>query len=171
MDGERVKLPQHLSEVEAHQLLTRAAELDARLGTSVTIEQLSAAAVEAGMSAEALEQAAAELAAGKLGSPARGAAIRRGIVAGGRVAIAAVLVWWLIVDATRPVAQGLALAFAVYGAYKALGWLLPRLSQRLKAAGSLKPAPPLENSPGSTEDHTVLSVRLLTALTACRSAA
>src|SRR5688572_26493723 len=89
MDGKKTTLPAHLSEAEAHQLLARAAELDARLSARVSTEQLSAAALDAGISPDALAQAAAELAAGKLGSPARGAAIRVGIVAGGRVAIAA----------------------------------------------------------------------------------
>lgn len=169
MDRKKAKLPKHLSEAEAHQLLARAAELDARLGTSVTTEQLSAAALEAGISPEALAQATTDFAAGKLGSPARGAAVRLGIVAGSRVTIAAVLVWWLIVDATRPFAQGLALALAMYGAYKALGWMLRHLSQGLKAASSIES--PLEKSHGAADDHTSLSVRLLSAPGTCQGAA
>jgi hypothetical protein len=163
MDGKKRTLPQRLSEVEAHQLLARAAELDARFGASVTTEQLSAAALEAGISAEAIEQAATELAAGKLGSPVRGAVIRAGIAAGGHVAVSAALVWWLIVDASRPLAQGLALAFAVYGAYKGLGWLLRRFSQGLRAAAGRKPATPPERAAESNDDHTSMSVRLFAA--------
>ena len=171
MDGKDGTLPQRLSEVEAHQLLARAAELDARIGTSVTTEQLSAAALEAGISAEALAQATAELAAGKLGSPARGAALRASIASVGRVAISAVLVWWLLVDPRRPFAQGVALAFAVYGAYKCLGWVLRRFSQGLMAASGRKPVTPLERHAESKADHTSLSLRLFAAPKASRGAA
>lgn len=171
MEGKKTTLPQRLSEVEAHQLLARAAELDARYGASVTTEQLSAAAAEAGISAEAIAQATAELAAGKLGSPARGAAIRASIAIGGRIAVAVVLTWWLLVDASRPLAQGLALAFAVYGAYKGLGWLLRQLSQGLRAAVGRKAATPLERTAESSDDHTSLSVRLFVAPETSRGAA
>ena len=163
MDRKNTTLPQRLSEVEAHQLLARAAELDARFGASVTTEQLAAAAIEAGISAEAIAQASAELAAGKLGSPARSAAIRASIATGGRVALSGVLIWWLLVDASRPLAQGLALVFAVYGAYKGLSWLSRLISQGLMAAGGRKPAVPLERTAESNNDPTALSVRLFAA--------
>jgi len=163
MDGKKTTLTQRLSEVEVHQLLARAAELDARFGASVTTEQLTAAALEAGISAEAIAQASAELAAGKLGSPARGAAISASIATAGRVAVSAVLIWWLLVDASRPVAQELALIFAVYGVYKGLEWLSRRFNQGLRAATGRKPAVPLERAAESTDDHTSLSIRLFAA--------
>lgn len=171
MDAKKATLPQRLSDVEAHQLLARAAELDARFGTSVTTEQLSAAAIEAGISAEALAQATAELAAGKLGSLARGALIRAGIATGGRVAISTVLIWWLLVDPTRPIAQGVALAFAVYGAYEGLGWLARRFGRGLKAGTGRKPTTPVERTAESRGDHTSLSARLFGAPDAARGAA
>jgi hypothetical protein len=167
----RKHLPQRLSEVEAHQLLARAAELDARFGETVTTEQLSTAALEAGISGEAIEQAAAELAAGQLGSPARGAVIRTSIVTVGRLAVAAGLTWWLLVDASRPLAQGLALGFAVYGAYAALGLLSRRFRRGLRAATDLTPGTPQDGAAESTEVHKSMSVRLFAALDASPGAA
>lgn len=160
-----------LSEVEAHQLLARAAELDARLEARVTTAQLSAAALEAGISAEALAQATADLEAGKLASPARNVVIRQGLASAGRVVVATGLVWWLLVDASRPLAQGLALAFAVYGAYKALGWLGGRLRQGLKAARSLEPDRVLEQSAERADDRTAMRMRLFAAPGASRGTA
>jgi len=171
MDGKKTTLPHRLSEVEAHQLLARAAELDARFGSSVTTEQLSAAALEAGISSEAFAQAAAELAAGKLGSPARGSWIRASIVSIGLLALSAGLTWWLLVDPKRPFAQGIALAFAVYGAYKCLGWLSRGLSQGLKATTAGKAAIPGERTAESKGGHTSLSVRLFAVPDAARGAA
>lgn len=160
MNSKESPLPKRLSEVEAHQLLARAAELDARFGATVTTEQLSAAALEAGISAEAIERAAADLAAGRLGSTTRAMAIRQGVTAGLRVVAAAVLIVWLLKDVSRPLAQGIGLAFAVYGAYDALGWLWRRLNRGLKAAGILRAQAPVERPPESTDDHIALSVRL-----------
>ena len=173
MDDKRTTLTQRLSEVEAHQLLARAAELDARFGASVTTEQLLSAALEAGISAEAIAQASSELAAGKLGSPARGAALAATIATGGRVALAAVLIWWFIADAGRPLAQGLALVSAVYGAYKALGFLSGGLTQRLqklRASTDRKPAVPLKRA-DKNDDLTLLSLRLFASPeSSCRTA-
>ncbi len=163
MDGKNSTRPQRLSEVEAHQLLARAAELDARFGASVTIEQLSAAAREAGISIEAIAQASTELAAGKLGSPARSAAISASIVTGGGVALSASLIWWLMVDAGRPLAQGLALAFAIYGAYKGVGGMSRWFRQRLRAGTGRTTGVVREHPAESNDDHASMSVRLFTA--------
>lgn len=127
----------------------------------MTSEELSAAALEAGISAEAIAQASAELAAGKLGSPARGAGISASIATGGRVAVAAGLTWWLLVDASRPLAQGFALAFAGYGAYKGLGWLSPRFSPGLRAAIGRKSATPLERAAASNDAHAAVSAEAM----------
>ena len=169
MDNTRTTLTQRLSDVEAHQLLARAAELDARFGASVTTEQLLAAALEAGISAEAIAQASSELAAGKLGSPARSVALAASIASGGRVVLAAVLIWWLVADAGRPLAQGLALVSAMYGAYKALSWLSGGFNQQLQKLRALtgrKPAVPLTRA-DKNDDATSLSVRLFAAPEAC----
>ena len=171
MDDTRTTRTQRLSEVEAHQLLARAAELDARFGASVTTEQLLAAALEAGISAEAIAQASSELAAGKLGSPARSAALAASIATGGRVVLAGVLTWWLIADAGRPLAQGLALISAMYGAYKALSWLTRGFNQRLTALKAAKQKPEVALKLADRKDDlTSLSRRLFVVPATCRTA-
>jgi hypothetical protein len=119
-DHQKVTEPRRLSEVNAHRLLARAAELDARLGASVDADQLRSAALEAGISEEAFAQARQELESGQLDSPTRRTAIVGFLATGGRVLGAAALVVWALADAGRPVAQLLALAVAVYGAYDIL---------------------------------------------------
>lgn len=171
MDRKKSPLPTRLSEVEAHQLLARAAELDARFGETVTTEQLSAAALEAGISAEALERAAADLAAGRLGSPTWAVTMQKGVTTGLRVVAAAALTVWLLKDASRPLAQGIGLALAVFGAYVALGWLWRRLNRGLGAARSLRAHEPSERPSESMDDHVSLSVRLFASAEAQHGAA
>jgi hypothetical protein len=55
-----------LSEEDAHRVLARAVELDARQLSDVSLTQLQEVASEAGIGSAALEQALRELAAGKL---------------------------------------------------------------------------------------------------------
>jgi hypothetical protein len=113
-----------VSEEDAHELLVRAAELDARLPTTVHLPELWSAAAQAGISREAFELATAELQAGKIGHRRRRLAIRPALVRSGQVAIATAMIvfalstpdysgWWI--------AQSLAMGCAVYGAYKAIG--------------------------------------------------
>lgn len=155
-------MPQRISEVEAHRLLARAAELDARLGASVDAAQIRSAALEAGISEEAVAQASAELEAGRLGSPSKGAALTAMFAVGGRVLAAAALVIWALADAGRPVAQLLALTVAVYGAYDILSrsarWLRNRWeAQRHRRSESTAP----ERASNRESDGTARSVRLV----------
>ena len=116
-ESQKPTVTRRLSEVEAHQLLARAAELDARLSMSVRADQLWNAAREAGISEEALAQATAELDAGKLLSPTRGAAIRGALGTFGKISFALVFVVVALKDPRYPLAQLSALSLAVYGAY------------------------------------------------------
>ena len=59
-------LPDSLSEDEAHRVLARAVELDARAMSDVSISQLRSVAQEAGIAPEALDRALLELRAGRL---------------------------------------------------------------------------------------------------------
>lgn len=60
------QLRDFVSEDEAHRVLARAVELDARATSDVSVEQLRAVAAEAGIAPEALDRALQELRAGRL---------------------------------------------------------------------------------------------------------
>jgi len=60
-----------LSEAAARRLLARAVELDAQVGSAASLDQLRAAALEAGISAAAFEAAVAEQAASPMATPPR----------------------------------------------------------------------------------------------------
>jgi hypothetical protein len=64
--GDDLHLPDSLSEDEAHRVLARAVELDARTVSDVSVSQLRSVAEEAGIAPEALERALLELRAGRL---------------------------------------------------------------------------------------------------------
>ena len=119
-DSKARTVPRQLSEVEAHQLLARAAELDARLESRVSAEQLWSAAREAGISEAALAQAQRELDGGMLLSPARGAVMRAGLRTFCVAAVSAALVITLMASPKYPLAQLAGLVFAAYGAYDVL---------------------------------------------------
>lgn len=170
-DAQKPTVTRRLSEVEAHQLLARAAELDARLSTSVSADQLWSAAREAGISEEALAQATAELDAGKLGSPARSAAIKAFLVVFSRLAIAAVLVVAAIASPKAPLAQLLALAFAVYGAYEGLGRLGRWFGKRRRDLARQQADVQLDDTTRSTDEHASMAVRVFSAAAPSRGAA
>lgn len=60
-DPSRIPGDEQLSEEDAHRVLARAVELDARDSSALSINQLREVAIEAGISVSALEQALAEL--------------------------------------------------------------------------------------------------------------
>jgi hypothetical protein len=66
-----------ISEDEAHRVLARAVELDARAMSDVSVEQLRAVAAEAGIAPEALDRALHELRAGRLSGVHRATSRRR----------------------------------------------------------------------------------------------
>ena len=153
-----------ISEEDAHRLLARAAELDARQGASVPIAQLREVAREAGIAPEAFLQALTELEAGALGPKTVGQAVSAWLA---RYRRPAVLAAWLVSSFITPgdvvfTTAGLALAF--YGAYEGCVLLLQWLGRRPR-----RPAPPLltpakrtSSGQGSTpSEPTALSRRLL----------
>jgi len=164
-------IPRRLSEVEAHRLLARAAELDARLDSSVSAEQLISAAVEAGISEEAVAQAAAELEAGKLDAPSRKAVIMGFLATGGGVLISASLVVWLLADASRPIAQLLALGIAVYGAYDLLSRTVRWLKKRRGGSKVRRVRPASAPASERDDDPAAPAMRLLLASPPSRGAA
>ena len=72
MTGDAPKLPEQL----ARQVLARAAQLDEKERMSVSVDELRAAAVEAGISSTALDQALSEIAREQTASEARAIAKR-----------------------------------------------------------------------------------------------
>jgi hypothetical protein len=170
-DPQKPTLTRRLSEIEAHQLLARAAELDARLATSVSADQLWSAAREAGISEEALAQATTELDAGKLVSPARGAAIRAFFGTLSRIGIAAVLVYALLASPKFLLPQLIGLAFAVYGAYDGLGRLVRWFGKRRRDVAPQQVERPSGETSGSTDTHTSMAVRTFAARISAHGAA
>jgi len=116
--------PRRLTEDEAHQVLARAAELDARLPYTVSMDELWSSAEAAGISREAFAQATAELRAGTLARIRGHGAIRAAVARSAQFVLALALFyaafrtpdywgWWIL--------QPIGGAWAVYGAYKTLG--------------------------------------------------
>ena len=170
-ESQKPTVTRRLSEVEAHQLLARAAELDARLSTSVSADQLWSAALEAGISEEALAQATAELDAGKLLSPARGAAIRAVLGTFGKVAVAAVLIFALFVSPRYPLAQMVGLALAVYGAYDSSSRLVRWFGKWRRYAVRHHGEISSEHAEAPTDEHRSMSIRIFVVATSAHGAA
>jgi hypothetical protein len=159
-----LKYDVRVSEEDAHELLVRAAELDARLPATVSLPELWNSAAQAGISREAFEQATAEPQAGKLGQRRRRLAIRPVLVRSGQVAIATAIIvsafgtpdypgWWI--------AQSIGMGCAVYGAYKALG----AVGRWTRGLGGLRPAAAAPNPEHPPNDQhasdTSMAVRVL----------
>ena len=107
-----------ISEEEAHRLLARAAELDARSAASVPLSQLRDVAREAGIAPEAFERALTELRAGTLGPRTVGQAVSARLA---RYRRHAVLLAWVAGSFITPgdlVFQTGLVALALYGAYE-----------------------------------------------------
>lgn len=150
-----------LSEDEAHQVLARAAELDARRPATLSLEQLWASAAEAGISRDAFTQATAELEAGKLGPKTIRVALASGFATLGRVALASVVVYLAIVDPNRPIAQLLALACAVFGAYVGVGLIARWIGRQRQRLASTQASQAGETDSVEDNADTSMAARIL----------
>ncbi len=154
-----------VSEEDAHELLVRAAELDARLPATLSLHELWNSAAQAGISREAFEQATVELQAGKLGRHHRRLTIYTALLRFSQIGIATAIIvtafstpdysgWWI--------AQSVGMGCAVYGAYKAIGsagrWTRGLLGRR-SAADALNPENAAHERPS---DDASMAVRVFT---------
>jgi hypothetical protein len=163
--------PRRLSEDEAHQVLARAAELDARRPATLSVEQLWASAAEAGISREAFTQATAELEAGKLGPKTIRVALASGLADLGRVALASVVVYLAIVDPNRPIAQLIGLACAVFGAYVGVGSIARWIGRQRHRLASTQASQAGETDSVEDNSHNSMAVRVLARQSPAGSAA
>jgi len=163
-----------LSEDEAHGILARAAEIDARSPQMVSEAELWRAAEAAGISRDAFAQATAELRAGTL-ERARGRhALSIALVRPAKVFIALGLFyaafrtpdysgWWI--------AQSVGAAWAIYGAYKTVGAIM-RWTQSLRGSrASTHETVQSQTREDSSRSDTLMAVRVLSLRQVPRGAA
>jgi hypothetical protein len=126
--------PDGLSEDQAHRILARAVELDARNEELISFAQLRAVAAEAGISAEALEQAVQEVHAGHLHQTVR--PLRQWRLVAQRLMrnrLLAVIIAVAAAAVLTPgdvVVQTALLALQIYGAYELSHALIGRRAKR-----------------------------------------
>ena len=160
--------PRRLTEDEAHLVLARAAELDARLPYTVSMDELWSSAEAAGISREAFAQATAELRAGSLARLSGRGAMRGAVARSAQLVLAMALFymafrtpdywgWWI--------AQPIGGAWAVYGAYKTVGAIARWIGGgHRRTSHELPPANTLEREPRSGMSMAVRVLNLRQAL-------
>ena len=146
MDESGSPAPDRLSEEEAHRVLARAVELDARVEAGISLTQLREVASEAGITERSLEQALREVTAaadhtvGVRPRPLTGLSAqwlaRHRLVAAAVTFVAAALL-----TPGDVVVQTLVLTLPLYGAYELILAVVRRRAHR--------PGPPPQDSPGN----------------------
>ena len=152
-----------LSEEEAHRLLARAADLDARGMPSIWLDQLRAAAKEAWISPESFARALTDLRAGKLEPPTVGQSLSARLVRYRRHAFLAS--WVLASFATRGdiVSVTLELCLAMFGAYEGVAllarWMGRHPPTRATPPATREPAPSRQGN--APPDGSAMLIRLV----------
>jgi hypothetical protein len=153
-----------VSEEDAHRLLARAAELDARGPSSVRLTQLRESARDAGISPEAFAQALADLRTGNLSPKSVGQAVAARLARYRRQAFAVAYLAAAFITPGDVIAQTVTLTLALFGAYEGVMLLARWLGRqprrptpfRMTAASESK-----DNPASPRTDKTSLPFRVL----------